>query len=88
MAVLVNLPFGGGGVLRGVLRKPLPDWAGEIGCASWAQVLLKFVLTHPAVTCAIPGTRRREHMDDNARAGFGEVPPHAFWNDKAEAIVR
>ena len=49
-------------------------------------MLLKFVLSHPAVTCAIPGTRRREHMEDNARAGFGEVPPLAFWNDKAEAI--
>ena len=88
VAVIVNMPFGGGGLLRGLLGKPLPDWAAEIGCASWAQVLLKFVLSHPAVTCAIPGTRRREHMEDNARAGFGEVPPLAYWSDKAEAIVR
>ena len=88
VAVIVNMPFGGGGLLRGLLDKPLPDWAADIGCTSWAQVLLKFVLSHPAVTCAIPGTRRREHMEDNARAGFGEVPPLAFWNDKAEAIVR
>jgi len=51
-------------------------------------VLLKFVLSHPAVTCAIPGTRRREHMEDNVRAGFGEVPPVTFWSDKAEAIGR
>ena len=51
-------------------------------------MLLKFVLSHPAVTCAIPGTRRNEHMDDNARAGTGAVPPAAFWNDKAEAIGR
>ena len=88
VAVIVNMPFGGGGLLRGLLARPLPDWAAGIGCASWAQVLLKFVLSHPAVTCAIPGTRRREHMEDNVRAGFGEVPPPAFWNDKAEAIVR
>ncbi|MCE9658880.1 MAG: aldo/keto reductase [Burkholderiales bacterium] len=88
VAVIVNMPFGGGGLLRGLLGKPLPGWAAEIGCASWAQVLLKFVLGHPAVTCAIPGTRRREHMEDNARAGFGTVPPLAFWDDKAEAIGR
>jgi diketogulonate reductase-like aldo/keto reductase len=88
VAVIVNMPFGGGGLLRGLLARPLPDWAAGIGCASWAQVLLKFVLSHPAVTCAIPGTRRREHMEDNVRAGFGEVPPPPFWNDKAEAILR
>jgi diketogulonate reductase-like aldo/keto reductase len=88
VAVIVNMPFGGGGLLRGLLGKPLPAWAAEIGCASWAQVLLKFVLGHPAVTCAIPGTRRKDHMEDNARAGFGAVPPPAFWNDKVEAILR
>ena len=88
VAVIVNMPFGGGGLLRGLLPRPLPDWAAAIACTSWAQVLLKFVLGHPAVTCAIPGTRRREHMEDNVRAGFGEMPPPAFWNDKAEAIGR
>jgi diketogulonate reductase-like aldo/keto reductase len=88
VAVIVNLPFGGGGLLRGLLDKPLPAWAGEIGCGSWAQVLLKFVLSHPAVTCAIPGTRRREHMEDNAKAGFGAVPELDFWNDKLAGIGR
>ena len=88
VAVLVNMPFGGGGLLRGLLPKPLPPWAAEIGCTSWAQVLLKFVLGHPAVTCAIPGTRRREHMEDNLRAGSGSVPPREFWRDKVDAIVR
>ena len=88
VAVIVNMPFGGGGLLRGLLAKPLPPWAGEIGCTSWAQVLLKFVLSHPAVTCAIPGTRRREHMADNVRAGFGDAPPPEFWRDKADAILR
>jgi len=88
VAVIVNMPFGGGGLLRGLLGKPLPSWAGEIGCASWAQLLLKFVLSHPAVTCAIPGTRRREHMEDNLRAGSGSVPPPEFWRDKLATIGR
>jgi diketogulonate reductase-like aldo/keto reductase len=88
IAVLVNQPFGGGGLLRKLLSRKLPDWAGEIGCTSWAQVLLKFVLSQPAVTCAIPGTRRREHMEDNVKAGYGDVPPPAFWKDKVEGILR
>jgi len=88
VAVIVNMPFGGGGLLRGLLAKPLPSWAAEIGCASWAQVLLKFVLSHPAVSCAIPGTRRREHMEDNVHAGFGAAPPPEFWRDKLATIAR
>lgn len=79
MAVIINRPFGGGGLLRRLRARPLPPWAGEIGATSWAQVLLKFVLSHPAVTCAIPGTSRPEHMADNALAGTGEVPERAFW---------
>lgn len=82
VAVIVNMPFGGGGLLRGLLEHPLPPWAAEIGCTSWPQVLLKFVLSHPAVTCAIPGTRRPRHMQDNAAAGVGPVPDAAFWRDK------
>lgn len=78
IAILVNQPFGGGGLLRSLLSRPLPPWAGEIGCSSWAQILLKFVLGHPAVTCVIPGTSRPQHMRDNARAGFGEMPDAAF----------
>ena len=50
------------------------------------QVALKFVLSDPAVTCAIPGTGRRAHMEDDVRAGLGEVPPRAFWNDKLPAL--
>jgi diketogulonate reductase-like aldo/keto reductase len=88
VAVIVNMPFGGGGLLRGLLARPLPAWAAEIGCASWAQVLLKFVLSQPAVTCVIPGTRRREHMEDNVRAGFGPVPAPDFWGDKLAALGR
>lgn len=74
VGVLVNLPFGGGGLLRRVQARPLPAWAPEIGCETWSQVLLKFVLSHPAVTCVIPGTGRPEHMRENARAGFGVLP--------------
>ena len=74
IAVLVNRPFGGGGTLRGLKGKPLPDFAAEIGCTSWAQVLLKFILAHPAVTCAIPGTAKPQHMADNVKAGMGALP--------------
>jgi diketogulonate reductase-like aldo/keto reductase len=78
IAVLVNQPFGGGGLLRKLLPRKLPDWAGEIGCTSWAQVLLKFVLANPAVTCVIPGTGKPEHMRDNVQAGLGVYPDAAM----------
>jgi len=78
VAVIVNRPFGGGGLLGRLSNRPLPSWAEEIECQSWAQVLLKFVLSHPAVTCAIPGTGRPEHMLDNIGAGFGRVPDAAL----------
>ncbi|WP_213957895.1 aldo/keto reductase [Variovorax sp. dw_954] len=83
VAVIVNMPFGGGGLLRRLRDKPLPAWAAEIGCTSWAQVLLKFVLSHPSVTCTIPGTSRPEHMAENAKAGMGVVPDAAFWKQHA-----
>ena len=87
VAVIVNMPFGGGGLLRRVLAKPLRAWAFDIGCTSWPQVLLKFVLSHPAVTCVIPGTQRREHMLDNVGAGFGSVPEPAFWRGRIDAVL-
>jgi diketogulonate reductase-like aldo/keto reductase len=74
IAILVNVPFGGGGLLRSVRSRPLPEWAGEIECTSWAQVLLKFVFSHPAVTCVIPGTGNPAHMADNCKAGMGVMP--------------
>jgi aryl-alcohol dehydrogenase-like predicted oxidoreductase len=82
IAVLANLPFGGGKMLRALRSRPLPGWAAEIGCTGWSQVLLKFVLSQPAVTCAIPGTSDPQHMRENAMAGMGELPPPAFWGGK------
>lgn len=78
IAVIVNQPFGGGGLLRKLMSRKLPDWAGEIGVTSWAQLLLKFVLANPAVTCVIPGTGKPEHMKDNLQAGFGVYPDAAL----------
>ncbi len=86
IAVLVNQPFGGGGLLRKLRDKPLPSFAGEIGCSSWAQLLLKFVLANPAVTCVIPGTSRPEHMADNAKAGSGPLPDAAMRKRIVEAV--
>lgn len=86
MAVLVNQPFGGGGLIRKLASRPLPAWAGEIGCTSWAQILLKFILGHPAVTCVIPGTGRPEHMKDNVGASFGIFPDEAMRKRMAASI--
>jgi aryl-alcohol dehydrogenase-like predicted oxidoreductase len=87
IAVLVNLPFGGGKVLRSLQQQPLPVWAQEIGCVSWNQVLLKFVLSQPAVTCVIPGTSNPGHMRTNAAAGSGELPPPDFWSSKLAELA-
>jgi aryl-alcohol dehydrogenase-like predicted oxidoreductase len=74
IAVLVNRPFAQGGLFSKVRQKPLPPWAKEIGCASWAQFLLKFVISHPAVTCAIPATSKVQHLVDNMQAGLEPLP--------------
>jgi diketogulonate reductase-like aldo/keto reductase len=78
VAVIANRPFGGGGLLGELRGRPLPPWAQEIDCQSWAQVLLKFVLSHPAITCVIPATASPEHMLDNIGAGFGRMPDPAL----------
>ena len=87
IAVLVNLPFGGGKELRGLRQRPLPGWASEIGCTDWNQLLLKFVLSQPAVTCVIPGTSKPAHMRMNAAAGSGELPPPAYWKSKVAELT-
>ncbi len=73
-ATLINVPFGGGEMFSRVRGKPLPEWVSEFDCTSWAQFFLKFVLGHPAVTCAIPATRKPDHLSDNMNAGFGRLP--------------
>jgi diketogulonate reductase-like aldo/keto reductase len=74
IAVIVNRPFGGGGVLRVISSKPLPPWAAEFDCHSWPQFLLKWILGHPAVTCVIPATDYPQHLEDNVAAGVGRLP--------------
>lgn len=74
MAVLVNRPFGGGNLFPRVRGRELPAWAAEFNCESWAQFFLKFVVSHPAVTCAIPATSNPRHAVDNMAAGFGRLP--------------
>ncbi|HSB98816.1 MAG TPA: aldo/keto reductase [Burkholderiaceae bacterium] len=74
VAVIANRPFAEGAMFGRVRGKPLPPWAAELGIASWAQYFLKWIVSHPAVTCAIPGTGRPEHMADNLKAGFGPLP--------------
>lgn len=77
-AVIVNRPFVEGSLFRRARGKPLPAWAAEIDCTSWAQVFLKWILGHPAVTCVIPGTGNPKHLADNVNAGRGRMPDAAL----------
>ena len=77
MAVIINRPFAEGALFRRVKGKALPPWAAELGIASWAQYFLKWIVSHPAVTCAIPGTGKAAHMRDNLGAGTGPMPDEA-----------
>ena len=77
-AVIANRPFDGGELFGAVKGKPLPGWAREIDCANWAQVFLKFVISHPAVTCAIPATTNQAHMRENIGALAGRLPDAAL----------
>jgi len=74
IAVMVNRPFADGAMFARVRGRPLPSWVGEIGCASWGQFFLKWVISHPAVTCTIPATSKPTHMRDNCAAGIGPLP--------------
>ena len=78
LAVLINRPFEHGELFGAVHGKPLPAWARDIDCDNWAQFFLKFVVSHPAVTCAIPATSRVAHMKENMGAGFGRLPDAAL----------
>ena len=94
VAVLVNLPFGGrrdGNLFSRVAGEDLPDWAGEIGARSWGQIFLKYVVSHPAVTVAIPGMTKLAHLEDNLGAARGRMPDASmrariekFWDQRFE----
>jgi aryl-alcohol dehydrogenase-like predicted oxidoreductase len=90
IAVLANLPFGRSSLFREAAGRPLPPWAADIDVASWAQFFLKYVISHPAVTCAIPGSTQLSHLIDNQAAGRGRLPDEsmrrrmeAYWDNKA-----
>ena len=74
VAVLINQPYGGGSLFQAVSGKALPGWASEYDISSWGQFFLKYILSHPAVTCVIPGTSDPEHLVDNMGAGYGKMP--------------
>jgi aryl-alcohol dehydrogenase-like predicted oxidoreductase len=78
MGVMINLPFGRGRLFRAVQGQSLPPWAGEFDCTSWAQFFLKYIVSHPAVTCAVPGTAKVEYLADNLGAARGRLPDAAM----------
>jgi aryl-alcohol dehydrogenase-like predicted oxidoreductase len=88
MAVMVNLPFGRGRLFQAVQGRPLPPWAADIDCGSWAQFFLKYIVSHPAVTCCIPGTARVEYLIDNLGAAQGRLPDAAMRRRMEELIER
>ena len=78
IAVIANRPFQQGALLDRLARRPLPAWAAEIDCTSWAQVALKFIISHPSVTCTIPATTRVDHVRENLAAASGRMPDAAM----------
>lgn len=78
IAVIINRPFQGGGLFGRFENYQLPPWSVEIDCANWAQFFLKFIISHPAVTCAIPATSQLEHLRENMAAGYGKLPDKAM----------
>ena len=87
IAVLVNRPFQEGALLRKLQRHPLPPFAADIDCANWAQFVLKFIVSHPAVTCAIPATRRVDHVRENLAAARGRMPDEALRKRMAAHVA-
>ena len=86
VAVIVNRPFGRGDLFGRVREKPLPDWAAEIDCKSWAQFFLKWIVAHPAVTCIIPATSKPHHMEDNMHGGIGRMPDEKMRRRMVETM--
>lgn len=77
-ATLINRPFSQAGLFGKVKGKPLPSWCADLDCSSWGQFFLKWIISHPAVTCAIPGTRHVQHIEDNMAACTGRLPDAAL----------
>jgi len=88
IAVIVNRPFDGGSLFGAKTKRPLPGWAKEIECASWAEAFLKWIVAHPAVTCAIPATSQVTHVRENVRALNGPLPDAALRKRIAEDYAR
>ena len=88
IAVICNRPLRRGELIRRVERAPLPSWAAEIDCANWAQVLLKFIVSHPAVACAIPATTRVDHVRQNIGASYGRLPDAGLRRRIAETVEK
>lgn len=88
IAVIVNRPFQGGSLLDRLQSAPLPGWAADLGCQHWAQVALKLVISHPAVTCAIPATSQVAHLQQNMAAGRGPWPDTALRQRMAQDLQR
>jgi diketogulonate reductase-like aldo/keto reductase len=86
IAVIVNRPFGAGDLFDKVRSKPLPKWATEFDCRSWAQFFLKWIVAHPAVTCAIPATDKPHHLEDNIQAGIGRLPDANMRRQMVELV--
>jgi diketogulonate reductase-like aldo/keto reductase len=86
IAVIVNRPFQQGDLIEKFGRRPLPEWAGEIGAASWAQFLLKFIISHPTVACAIPATTRVDHVRENLAAASGILPDERLRKRMADYV--
>jgi diketogulonate reductase-like aldo/keto reductase len=78
IGVIVNRPFQEGHLIRRMERHPLPDWAGKVGASSWAQLILKFIISQPTVTCAIPATSRIDHVRENMAAATEPLPDKAL----------
>ncbi|MDE2752734.1 MAG: aldo/keto reductase, partial [Gemmatimonadota bacterium] len=85
-AVRINRPFMNGSYFGRVSGRTLPDWAAEFDCATWAQFSLKYILAHPAVTCALTETTNPEHMADNIGAGFGRLPDDGMKRRMRELV--
>ena len=86
IAVLINRPFGAGDLFGKVRSKPLPDWAAEFDCRSWAQFFLKWIVGHPGVTCAIPATDKPVHLEDNVQGGVGRLPDEKMRRRMVELV--